>query len=124
MKTNASFVEALSVAAGSLRSSKLRSFLTLLGIILATATLIAVMSVIEGMNRFIAERITDDLGADSFQVRRMFLVGQWDPKKWLEMQRRNPELRREEFEFLKSEVTHVRALGMEAFRRVPVHVGT
>lgn len=124
MESNASFVEALSVAAGSLRSSKLRSFLTLLGIILATATLIAVMSVIEGMNRFIAERITDDLGADSFQVKRMVMVGQWDPKKWLEMQRRNPELSREEFEFVKSQVTHLRELGMEAFRRVPVHLGT
>ena len=40
-------------------ASKLRSFLTLLGIILATTTLIAVMSVIEGMNRYIAKQVSD-----------------------------------------------------------------
>ncbi len=42
--THASFWEAVTGAVQSLRSSKLRSFLTLLGIILATTTLIAVMS--------------------------------------------------------------------------------
>ncbi len=42
------------MAMDSLRSSKLRSFLTLLGIILATTTLIAVMSMIHGMDVYIA----------------------------------------------------------------------
>lgn len=50
MRSGASIVEAVFVAAGSLRGSKLRSFLTLLGIILATTTLIAVMAVIHGMS--------------------------------------------------------------------------
>ena len=50
MNTHASFWEAVVGAVQSLRGSKLRSFLTLLGIILATTTLIAVMSVISGMN--------------------------------------------------------------------------
>ena len=49
--THASFWEAVTGAVQSLRGSKLRSFLTLLGIILATTTLIAVMSVISGMDR-------------------------------------------------------------------------
>ena len=49
MGTHASFWEAIAGAIHSLRGSKLRSFLTLLGIILATTTLIAVMSVISGM---------------------------------------------------------------------------
>ena len=44
MQGNASFWESAAVALDSLRGSKLRSFLTLLGIILATTTLIAVMS--------------------------------------------------------------------------------
>jgi len=46
----ASFWEAVKGAAQSLRAAKLRSFLTLLGIILATTTLISVMSVISGMD--------------------------------------------------------------------------
>ncbi|MDQ6663379.1 MAG: ABC transporter permease [Acidobacteriota bacterium] len=124
MRTSASFLEAVSVAAGSLRASKLRSFLTLVGIILATTTLIAVMSVIEGMNQYIAQHINEGLGADSFTIRRIVMVGQWDPKKYLEMQRTNPEMSRSEYEFLKSRVTLSSDIGMESSRNVTVHYGT
>jgi putative ABC transport system permease protein len=112
--------EAAAIALGSLRANKLRSFLTLLGIILATATLIAVMSVIEGMDRYIAGRITTDLGAGSFQIARMVRVGQHDPKTWIEMWRRNPELKREEFAFLREQAGLIREIGMEASRGVSV----
>src|SRR5437764_3075449 len=103
MNQNASIREAASVAADSLRSSKLRSFLTLLGIILATTTLIAVMSVIKGMDVYIAQNVSS-MGADGFRVRRILMM-QWNPKKFLEMQRRNPLLRQEEFEFLRTHAT-------------------
>ena len=98
MNTHASFWEAVVGALQSLRGSKLRSFLTLLGIILATTTLIAVMSVISGMDVYIAENVSN-MGADGYRVTRIVMM-QWDPKKFLEMQRRNPQLSREEFEFL------------------------
>lgn len=111
------------MALNSLRSSKLRSFLTLLGIILATTTLIAVMSVIEGMDRYIAEQVSD-MGADGFRVRRMAMIGQWDPKKYLEMQRRNPELTVDEYEFIRGRATLVRDIGMETSRGVSVRYGT
>src|SRR5512141_516623 len=82
MKSNASFWEAVRGAAASLDSNKLRSFLTLLGIILATTTLIAVMSVINGMNRYIAENVSN-MGADGFRIVRMAFIGNFDPKKFL-----------------------------------------
>src|SRR5512135_2001863 len=104
MKSGASTYEAFSIAIASLRSAKLRSFLTLLGIILSTTTLIAVMAVIHGMDVYVAEKIAD-LGADSFVVTRFAFFGDWNPKKFLELQRKNPELRPDEFEFLKSRVT-------------------
>ena len=59
MTSHASFWEAVIGAAQSLHGSKLRSFLTLLGIILATTTLVAVMSVISGMNAYIADQVSD-----------------------------------------------------------------
>ncbi len=124
MRTSASFLEAVSVAASSIRASKLRSFLTLVGVILATTTLIAVMSVIEGMNVYIAEHINQGLGADSFTIRRIVMIGQWDPKKYFEMQRRNPEMSRAEYEFLKSKAALSSELGMECFRNATVHFGT
>jgi putative ABC transport system permease protein len=122
MRTNASFGEAVTGAALSLHSSKLRSFLTLLGIILATTTLIAVMSVIDGMNVYVAQNVSS-MGADGFSIHRIVMMGVWDPKKFLEMQRRNPELSKEEFEFLKSHAKLTREIGMSAARSGTVYVG-
>jgi len=122
MRSTASLWEAVSVAAASLASSKLRSFLTLLGIILATTTLIAVMSVIHGMDVYIAETVSD-MGVDGFRVDRFPVMGQFDPKKFVEMLKKNPELSPEEFEFLRSKASLVSALGMQSGRRVNVHCG-
>ena len=49
-RPTASFLESARIAFDSLSKSKLRSFLTLLGIILATTTLIVVLSFVNGMN--------------------------------------------------------------------------
>lgn len=122
MTGNASFWEAVKVAAQSLRASKLRSFLTLLGIILATTTLIAVMSVIHGMDIYIATQVSD-MGADGFRVRRVVMIGEHDPKKFLLLQKRNPEMNRAEFDFLKANARLIRELGMEAGGGVTVKRG-
>jgi putative ABC transport system permease protein len=122
MTSQASLAEAAAVAISSLRASKLRSFLTLLGIILATTTLIAVMSIINGMDLYIAKQVSD-MGADGFRVRRIIMIGSFDAKKYMEMQRRNPEMSREEFEFIKEHAKLVREIGMEAFRSVQVKYG-
>jgi putative ABC transport system permease protein len=121
MTSHASFWEAVVGAAQSLRGSKLRSFLTLLGIILATTTLIAVMSVISGMDVYIAQNVSN-MGADGYRVQRIAMM-QFDPKKYLEMLRRNPQLSKEEFEFLRSRATLTREIGISAGRQASVHVG-
>jgi putative ABC transport system permease protein len=64
------------------------------------------------------------MGVDGFRVRRIIFIGNFDPKKYLEMQRRNPEMSREEFQFIKEHATLVREIGMEAFRQVNVKYGT
>jgi putative ABC transport system permease protein len=83
VQSQASFLESASVAFDSLRSSKLRSFLTLLGIILSTTTLIAVMSVIHGMDVYIANSASS-MGTDGFRAVRMAFVGRRDPKAFPE----------------------------------------
>jgi len=115
MTGTASFREAAAIAVDSLRTSKLRSFLTLLGIILATTTLIAVMSMIHGMDVYIADNLTS-MGTDGFQVVRMAFLGNYDPKKFLQMQQRNPQLSEEEFAFLKDRATLTREIGMQVNR--------
>src|SRR5947209_1830684 len=122
MAQGASFREAAVVAADSLRSSKLRSFLTLLGIILATTTLIAVMSIIHGMDVYIATHISN-MGADGFSIVRIAFIGNFNPKKFLEMQKKNPQLSPDEFAFLKSRATLVREIGMQINRPASAFYG-
>jgi len=119
----ASLREALAVAADSLRSSKLRSFLTLLGIILATTTLIAVMSMIHGMDVYIANTMSN-MGSDGFRVVKIAFLGNFDPKKFLQMQKRNPELSPDEFQYLKEHATLLSDFGMGASRTVTVSFGS
>jgi putative ABC transport system permease protein len=121
-RLSASFWEATRIALDSLRKSKLRSFLTLLGIILATTTLIAVTALIHGMNVYIAEKVSN-MGSDGFRVVRMAWFGPWDPKKFLEMQKRNPQLRPDEFDFVKQKAVLLKDVGMMAQRnaRVSAH---
>ena len=92
LRLSASFWEATRIAFDSLRKNKLRSFLTLLGIILATTTLIAVTALIHGMNLYIADKVSN-MGADGFRIVRMAWFGPWDPKKFFEMQKRNPQIK-------------------------------
>src|ERR1051325_986066 len=121
MTSNASFWEAVKAALRSLRGSKLRSFLTLLGIILSTTTLIAVMSVIAGMDVYIANNVSN-MGADGYRVQRMVMLG-FDPKKYVEMLRRNPVLTRDEFEFLRTRTTMTKEIGLSTGRGVTIHQG-
>jgi len=123
MAQTASFREATAVAADSLRASKMRSFLTLLGIILATTTLIAVMSVIHGMDVYIANSVSS-MGADGFRVVRIAFLGNFDPKKFLELQKKNPQLSPDEYEYLRTSATLLSEIGMGANRSVNVSLGT
>ncbi len=113
MKSRASITESFKLAIDSLRGAKLRSFLTLLGIILSTTTLISVMAVIHGMNVYVAEKIAD-MGAGGFVVVRFAFLGDWDPKKFLELQKKNPELSIEEYEFLRQKASLISEIGMES----------
>lgn len=115
----AAFMEAVKVALSSLWASKLRSFLTLLGVILATTTLIAVMGVIHGMDVYIAQQVSD-MGASGFRVRRIGILGQVEPKKLLELLKKNPELTRDEYDFLRSHSRYTSEIGMDADRSVGI----
>lgn len=118
-RPSASFWESARIAYDSLSKSKLRSFLTLLGIILATTTLIVVLAFVNGMNLYIDNKFSD-MGSDGFKVFRIAFIGNWDPKKFLEMDRRNPQLRPEEYEYVRDHAHLLAAIGMESSRTVTV----
>ncbi len=122
MQSRASFLEAASVALDSLRSSKLRSFLTLLGIILSTMTLIGVNAVIHGMDVYVANSAST-MGTEGFRLSRMAFVGRRDAKAFVEALRKNPELSLEEYAFVRSRVTLAREIGISAQRGAEVAYG-
>ncbi|MBI5708972.1 MAG: ABC transporter permease [Candidatus Eisenbacteria bacterium] len=59
--------ESVGIALDALRANKLRSFLTLVGIIIGVASVIAVMSLVEGLDRYVSTRLSD-AGSDVFFV--------------------------------------------------------
>ncbi len=64
------FLEAAGIALSAIWSNKLRSFLTMLGNIVAVTSIIAVVSLIQGLNESVSGAITSQVGADSFSVGR------------------------------------------------------
>jgi putative ABC transport system permease protein len=64
------FLEAVSIALSAIWANKLRSFMTLLGNIIAVTSIIAVVSLIQGMNSTVSDIIVSEVGADSFVVDR------------------------------------------------------
>src|SRR5207244_4615720 len=50
-------METIRIAAAALTTHKLRSFLTLLGVIIGVATVVSVVSIIAGLNSYIQEKV-------------------------------------------------------------------
>src|SRR5258705_5327520 len=63
------FLEALKLAVSAILGHKLRSFLTLLGVIFGVATVIVVVSLIEGFNAYVDEKIAN-IGTNAFAVHK------------------------------------------------------
>jgi putative ABC transport system permease protein len=99
--------EAFWLALESLRAHKLRSFLTLLGVVIATTTLIVVMSVVNGMNLYIATKIAN-LGTNTFVVAQFKWAQGYD--EMLKAMRRNRPIRLEEYDYLRDNLQGYQAI--------------
>jgi putative ABC transport system permease protein len=64
------FTEAVAVALASVRAHKLRSFLTVLGVVIGVASVIAIVAITEGLDRYMSEKVLE-LGTRSFYVQRL-----------------------------------------------------
>ena len=111
--------ETFGIAFDTLRSHKLRSFLTLLGVILAVTTLVAVISVVEGLNLWVSDKVAN-LGAGVFGVDRFGVITSFE--EFVKAQRR-PPIRVEEFEALRDGMEMAQRVGAVTFRRADVRYG-
>src|SRR3981189_3298572 len=84
--TTMNFTEAVAIATSSLWAHKLRSVLTLIGVVIGVAAVIAVVSLINGANHYVATKVFN-LGADVFGVSKQpSIVTNVDD--WIEFQKR------------------------------------
>src|SRR6185295_5216777 len=64
------FLESALIALDAIWSAKLRSFMTVLGNIVAVTSIIAVVSLIQGLNASVKQAILNQAGADSFNIQQ------------------------------------------------------
>jgi putative ABC transport system permease protein len=108
-------VDAALLALQAAWSHKLRSFFTLLGIIVSVAFLVAVVAIIQGMNAYVRERIGGAIvGANAFQVRRTpIAVGLIDDEEWRAIERR-PIIAAEDVPFVQRALPEAAAIALQS----------
>jgi putative ABC transport system permease protein len=107
--------EAIRLALDTIRTSKLRSFFTLLGIIVSVGFLVAVVAIIQGMNSYVSNNLRGAMiGTNSFQVRRSPIsMGIMDDSTVREINRR-PVLSREDAEVVRSALPDAQAVSLQS----------
>jgi putative ABC transport system permease protein len=106
------FIEAAAIALASIMGHKLRSFLTLLGVIIGVMVVTMVATVIEGANVYIKEKIAT-LGSGVFSVQKASITSFGDFQKFLEAYRRNPDLTMDDLVALRESVTKAEQIGAQ-----------
>ena len=107
--------EAVRLALDTIRTSKLRSFFTLLGIIVSVGFLVAVVAIIQGMNWYVSDNLRGAMiGTNSFQVRRTPIsMGIMDDSTVRDINRR-PILSREDAEVVRAALPDAQAVSMQS----------
>ncbi|HXM37922.1 MAG TPA: ABC transporter permease [Gemmatimonadales bacterium] len=108
-------LEAVVLALQTVWSHKLRSFFTLLGIIVSVAFLIAVVAVIQGMNAYVRERLAGAIvGVNAFQIRRdPIRVGFINDEMWKQIQRR-PIIAPEDIGYVQRALPDAQAIALQS----------
>ncbi len=107
------FFETIKLAFSAIWAHKLRSFLTLLGMIIGVTAFMVVLSLLQGFNAYVDEKIAG-IGSNSFTVRRFSFDDFKDTDTIAAAQRRNKELTFDEMEFIRDRAQLVGKIGAKA----------
>ena len=115
------FTEAVRLALDTIRTSKLRSFFTLLGIIVSVGFLVAIVAIIQGMNSYVRDKMRNTMiGTNTFQVRRTPLViGFLDDSMVREIAKR-PRITREDAELVAAAFPDAEAVSLQSGWPAPI----
>jgi len=92
-------LESVYIALGAIWANKLRSFMTVLGNIVAVTSIVTVVTLIQGMNAMVSTAIISDVGADSFTIQRQPPIRNEDDE---ERTRNNPILTMDEADAIRA----------------------
>jgi putative ABC transport system permease protein len=97
-RSTCTLANAFRLAVDSIRARKLRSFLTLLGVIIGVGSVVLVGAAIEGLGLYAEQSTSKIFGSESFLVSQVGTAG--NMRQYLEKLRRNKRLRQEDYQYL------------------------
>jgi putative ABC transport system permease protein len=112
-------METLRIAVVALRTNKLRSFLTLLGVIIGVMTVVTVVSIISGLNNYISEKVFD-LNPDVYVVSQFGIIT--SREAFLEAVKRK-KIDWQDFENVRDGCQSCEAVGVQQRRRDAIKRG-
>lgn len=107
------FRETLKLAFAAIWAHKLRSFLTLLGMIIGVTAFMVVLSLLQGFSAYVDEKIAG-IGSNSFTIRRFNFDDFKDTDTIAAAQRRNKELTFDELDFIRERAQLIDKIGAKA----------
>lgn len=107
------FAETLKLAFAAIWAHKLRSFLTLLGMIIGMTAFMVVLSLLQGFNSYVDEKIAG-IGSNTFNVQRFNFDDFKDTDTIAAAQRRNTELSFDELEFIRERSQLIESIAAKA----------
>jgi len=96
------FQNAFRLAMDSIRAHKLRSFLTLLGVIIGVASVVMVGAAIEGLSVYAEASTAKAFGSESFMVAQIAATGRLSRREYFDKVKRNKPIRNEDARFVES----------------------
>jgi putative ABC transport system permease protein len=114
-------LDSILIALQAIWANKLRSFMTVLGNIVAVTSIVTVVTLIQGMNGMVADAIVTDIGADNFTVQRMPPIFSEDEA---ERNRNNPLITLAEAEAIRKFSPLIASVAAQAGRNATVSYRT
>jgi putative ABC transport system permease protein len=114
-------LDSIVIALQAIWANKLRSFMTVLGNIVAVTSIVTVVTLIQGMNGMVADAIVSDIGADSFTIQRRPPILNEDDE---ERTRNNPLITIEEAEAVRKFSPIIASVAAQANRNANVSYRT
>jgi putative ABC transport system permease protein len=113
--------EAFRLAIQSILSSKLRSFFTLLGIIVSVGFLVVVVAIIQGMNAYVKDNLTGAMiGTNAFQVRRTPIAAGFLDDEQIKAISRRPLISRQDADVVYRALPEAMAVALQSGWPTPI----